>query len=60
MTQLSGEQNDWNIPCSDDENYGVQGEVSINFCALCLGTLNWLVSVMQQVDTDMDIDICIS
>lgn len=31
MGELSGEQ-DWNVPCSDDENYGVQGKVSIYFC----------------------------
>ena len=24
MGELSGEQEEWNIPCSDDENYGVQ------------------------------------
>ncbi|PSN50912.1 PAXIP1-associated glutamate-rich protein 1 [Blattella germanica] len=26
MGELSGEQDDWNVPCSDDENYGVQGK----------------------------------
>jgi hypothetical protein len=34
MTQLSGEQGDWNVPCSDDENYGVQEKVDIYYCAL--------------------------
>jgi hypothetical protein len=36
MTDVRCEQ-DWNVPCSDDENYGVQGKVSINFCAISLG-----------------------
>ncbi|KAJ9589613.1 hypothetical protein L9F63_017198 [Diploptera punctata] len=26
MSELSGDQEDWNIPCSDDENYGAQGK----------------------------------
>lgn len=26
MTDVSCEQNDWNVPCSDDENYGVNGK----------------------------------
>jgi hypothetical protein len=42
MAESSSEQDDWNIPCSDDENYGV----SVYFDAFCLGTLNWLVFVM--------------
>jgi hypothetical protein len=32
MAELCGEQDDWNIPCSDDENYGVQGKVSEFLC----------------------------
>jgi hypothetical protein len=36
MGELAGEQDGWNVPCSDDENYGVQGKVGINFCAACL------------------------
>ncbi|PNF22854.1 hypothetical protein B7P43_G16599 [Cryptotermes secundus] len=26
MSELSGGQDDWNVPCSDDENYGVRGK----------------------------------
>lgn len=36
MTDVSCQQDDWNVPCSDDENYGVHGKVSINFCAISL------------------------
>jgi hypothetical protein len=38
MAELSGEKNDWNVPCSDDENLGLQGKVGIYFCAVCLRT----------------------
>jgi hypothetical protein len=36
MAEMPGEQDDWNVPCSDDENYGVQGKVGVYFCAACL------------------------
>jgi hypothetical protein len=42
MAELPGEQDDWNVPCSDDENYGVQGKVGIYFCAAYL--LSYLLS----------------
>jgi hypothetical protein len=50
MTDVSCQQDDWNVPCSDDENYGVNGKVSINFCAISLRkcVLNSFVFVVWQ------------
>jgi hypothetical protein len=50
MSEVSYQQDDWNVPCSDDENYGVHGKVSINFCAISLRkcVLNSFVFVVWQ------------
>lgn len=53
MVELSGKQDEWNLPCSDDENYGVEGKVSVNFCAFCVGSRKRLVLVIKQVKTDI-------
>jgi hypothetical protein len=52
MTDVSCQQDDWNVACSDDENYGVHGKVSINFCAISLRkcVLNSFVFVAWQVE----------
>jgi hypothetical protein len=52
MTDVSCQQDDWNVPCSDDENYGVHGKVSINFCviSLCLYFLNSFVFLVWRVE----------
>jgi hypothetical protein len=50
MAELSGEQDDWNVPCSDDENYGVQGKVGIYFCAATF--LSYLLNVHLQCSSE--------